>query len=155
MRTISALIFITLAITGCSTKSAYDYFKMDPEYERTVSNLRTATIKDNAETEAIISTIYLNAVYPERFHGDENFLVALYQRTEGSIFTLLLNGAVEPLEIRNLGKNDPLLSIMPITNDWNHYYHVRYPEQGEGELSLKLGIGPSTTGGLTYQKVGQ
>lgn len=156
MRTILPLLTATLLLTsGCSTKTAFDAFEMDSKTERTMTNLRTATVKSDGETKAVISTIYLNNTDPARYHGDEYFLVALYLQESDAAFKLLLNDTVEPAAVEELSADDPRCAMFPVKNAWNRYYLVRYPAQSGEQLTLKLENGPTGTGALDYQKDAQ
>lgn len=152
MRITTALLTAAiLGLTGCSTKTALDAFNMDSQTERTVTHLRTATFVHEGKTDTVISTVYLNPVFPERYSGDEYFFVALY-RAQEQPFVLTLNGGVLPDKVEELDPDDTITRLMPIQNRWNRYYLVRYPRQEGETLTLKLENGPSATGALDYQK---
>lgn len=153
MRTIIPLATAMLLLTsGCSTKTAFDAFKMDSATERVMTNLRSATVKSEGVTKAVISTIYLNNAEPERYRDGEYFLISLYLQETDTPFKLLLNENVEPLAAEELGAEDPRCAMFPVKNAWNRYYLVRYPEQSGETLTLKLENGPIGTGVLDYQK---
>jgi hypothetical protein len=156
MRTTLALLTATLlGISGCSTKTALDAFNMDSRTELAVTHLRTATVVKDSLTTAVISTVYLNRVYPERYNGDEYFFVALYRHDDAAPYDLYLNGDAAPVEIRELSPDEELCVLMPIQSSWNRYYLVRYPHQEAESLTLTLGNGQSGTGALDYQKDAQ
>jgi len=141
------LIFFLIFTTGCTRTTAFDFFKMDEEHERAVTNMRTGTIVRSFETHAIISAVYLNAVDPEKYSGDEYFFIALYLQEDKRLcykeglgdpdYTLTLNGQ-HFLSGEELKKGDELRSLMPIQNEWNRYYLIRFASSATDELSLAL-----------------
>ncbi len=143
------IIFISIVIfsTGCSRTTAFDFFKMDDNYERAVDNLQTATLVKSFETQAILSTVYLNRVYPEKYKDGEYFFVSLYLRDDIRLYfktginnkkyTFTLNGN-KPLEAKELKTDDELRLSMPITNEWNRYYLVKFKSQNGKKLNLLL-----------------
>ncbi|MDX1295185.1 MAG: hypothetical protein R3302_02890 [Sulfurimonadaceae bacterium] len=155
MRTSILLLTAALLSTGCSTKTALDAFHVDSQTERALNSLKTATAVEPSGTKAVITSIYLNEVYPERYSGDEYFIIGLYRQDAEAGFTLLLNETVAPANLDELAHEDPLCRLMPVYNKWNRYYLVRFPEQSSEDLTLTLGNGLSATGALSYRKDGQ
>jgi hypothetical protein len=152
MRTSIFLLTIALLGTGCSTKTALDAFQVDSQTERGLNSLRSATAVEASGTKAVITSIYLNEVYPERYSGDEYFIIGLYREKETAGFTLLLNDSVAPASINELTPEDPLCRLIPVYNEWSRYYLVRFPQQSSEQLTLTLGNGLSATGALNYRK---
>lgn len=161
MRNFSILILILIFISGCSRTSAFDFFKMDDNYERAIDNLQTGTIVSSFETKAILSTIYLNHVYPEKYNDGEYFFVSIYLREDIRLYfksgmnnkkyKFTLNGE-KPMEGRELETDDELRISMPITNEWNRYYLVKFPTQHISKLDLILENDEFDSVELTYQK---
>ncbi len=148
-------------ISGCSRTSAFDFFKMDDNYERAIDNLQTGTIVSSFETKAILSTIYLNRVYPEKYNDGEYFFVSIYLREDIRLYfksginnkkyKFTLNGN-EPIEAKELETDDELRLSMPITNEWNRYYLVKFPKQDMSKLDLILENDEFDSVELIYQK---
>jgi len=161
MRNILILISFFIFFSGCSKTTAFDFFKMDENYERAVDNLQTGTIVSSFETKAILSTIYLNRVYPKKYNDGEYFFVAIYLRDDIRLYfksginnkkyEFTLNG-VKPLDARELKTDDELRLSMPITNEWNRYYLVKFPIQDKDTLNLILQNDEYDSVALTYQK---
>ncbi|MEA3373535.1 MAG: hypothetical protein U9Q62_07585 [Campylobacterota bacterium] len=152
-------IFLTslFIMTGCSKSTAFDPFKMDDVHERAVNNMRTATIVKNSEAKVIISAIYLNRTMPESYKDEngEYFLVALYQKNDSNLTTESINltmNAYPPLTIHEVDKEDSLRSLMPINNEWNHYYLATYLVDEKETLSLTFESGLYGLAELTYRK---
>jgi hypothetical protein len=148
-------------ISGCSRTSAFDFFKMDDDYEKAIDNLQTGTIVSSFETKAILSTIYLNHVYPEKYNDSEYFFVSIYLREDIRLYfksgmnnkkyKFTLNGE-QPLEGKELKTDDELRLSMPISNEWNRYYLVKFPIQHINELNLILENDKLDSIELIYQK---
>lgn len=161
MRTVFPLLSALILLGGCAKTTAYDYFKMDEQHERAVSNLRTETIVKDQVTKAIISSVYLNRVMPESFHDNDTFYIALYLADNGELYNeegeaaegnvLLLNG-MHPVAVQNADENMTLRSLMPVKNDWNHYYIVEYPGSDEAILRLTLESDLYGQAHLEYQR---
>lgn len=161
MRYFFILVGVVFFISGCSQTTAFDLFKMDANYEKAVDNLQTGTIVRSFETEAILSTIYLNHVYPEKYHDAEYFFVAIYLRDDVRLYfkagmnnkkyNFTLNGE-KPLEGKELETDDELRLLMPISNEWNRYYLVKFPKQHTKELKLILENDDYHSVTLTYQR---
>ncbi|MEA3522528.1 MAG: hypothetical protein U9R50_06110, partial [Campylobacterota bacterium] len=138
MRYILIFIVTLVFISGCSRTTAFDFFKMDDSYERAVDNLQTGTIVSSFETKAILSTVYLNRVYPEKYNDGECFFVSIYLRDDIRLYfksgmnnqkyNFTLNGE-KPFEAKEIKADDELRLAMPITNEWNRYYLVKFPTQ--------------------------
>ena len=160
MRLIPLLFLSVFMISGCSRTTAFDFFKMDTEHERAVENMKTGTIVRSFETEAILSTIYLNHVYPEKYKDGEHFFVALYSREDirlyfksglnNNKYNFTCNGE-KPIESRELKPGDELRRLMPITNEWNRYYYVSFPKQHTETLDLVLESGLEQKVTISYR----
>lgn len=161
MRILGTSLLSFALLTGCSHTTAFDFFKMDEDHERAMTSLQTTSIVRSFETEAMISTIYLNQVYPEKYHDGEYFFASLYMNDDKRLFykdslqdpeyTLKLNG-VSPESIEILDKDSQLRRLMPIKNEWNRYYLVKYPAQKENIITLILENDRSLNASIHYQK---
>lgn len=150
-----------LTMSGCADKGAFDLFTMDKAHERSIEQLRTGSIVLSLETKAIISALYLNPVYPERYKDSEFFIAAIYfendmrsvkKRDFKDIgYHLTLNGK-EPVEIEELKETDIRRQLIPVRNTWNRFYLIRYKNFSEGALTLQLENNQTGRVVLNYQK---
>ncbi len=150
-----------LAFGGCAEKGAFDLFKMDDAHERAVEQLRTGSIVLSLETKAIISTLYLNPIYPEHYNDGEYFIGAVYfekdirgireRMPEDAGYQLTLNGK-KPTFIEVLKEKDPRRRFIPIQNNWNRYYIIRFAEEQNSSLALRLENNQTGSVVLHYQK---
>jgi hypothetical protein len=150
-----------LVFTGCSQKGAFDLFKMDETHERAVEQLRTGTIVLSLETKAILSTLYLNKIDPLTYKEGEYFIAAVYfekddrtiknREMESNGYELTLNGKkatlIEPLDAR-----DPRRALIPIQNNWNRYYFIRFDPVAESSLALRFENNQTGSVELKYPK---
>ncbi len=133
--------------SGCSKTTAFDFFKIDSNYEKAISNLQTGTISKSFETEAILSSIYLNKVYPNEYNDGEYFFIALYLANDKRLFfksnlsdpqyNLTLN-SINFVNVQELSSEHKLRSLMPINNEWNRYYLIKFDTQARNDLLLKF-----------------
>jgi len=150
-----------LAFSGCSQKGAFDLFKMDESHERAVEQLRTGAIVQSLETKAILSTVYLNPIYPDQYKDGEYFIGAVYfEKDNRDIrkwdldtygYTLSLNGKKATI-FEELNQSDPRRTLIPVQNNWNKYYFIRFDSVSERSLALKLENNRTGSVELNYQK---
>jgi hypothetical protein len=161
MRFLLPIMATLLLFSGCSKTTAFDFFKMDKNYEKAISNLQTGSIAKSFETEAILSSVYLNEVYPKEYNDGEYFFLALYLSDDKRMFfksdlrdpdyKLTLNG-VNFIDGKELEKSDKLRSLMPINNEWNRYYLIKFETQDRNDLLLQLKNSEDDTIKLHYLK---
>ena len=150
-----------LTFGGCSQKGAFDLFKIDESHERAVEQLRTGSIVLSLETKAIFSSLYLNKTDPLTYNDGENFIVSVYfekdnrtikeRELESNGYELTLNGKKATV-IEPLSEKDPRRSWMPIQNNWNRYYFIRFDSVKENSLALRLENNQTGKVVLSYQK---
>lgn len=161
MRFLSIAMIALIGFSGCAQKGAFDLFKMDEAHERAVEQLRTGSIVSSLETKALASTVYLNPIYPQTYTDGEYFVGAIYferdnrdvkkwdLKTHG--YTLTLNGK-KPTLIEELKEDDPRRSLIPVQNNWNKYYFIRFDLMPVGPLTLLLENNQTGSVALNYQK---
>lgn len=150
-----------LAFSGCAQKGAFDLFKMDEAHERAVEQLRSGTILLSLETKAIISSVYLNKIDPVQYKDGENFLVALYLDKDSTViknrdwetygYTLMLNGK-KATSVESLDEQDLRRSLIPLQNNWNRYYIIRFDSAVGDSLALRLENNQTGSVELNYRK---
>jgi len=150
-----------IGFSGCAQKGTFDLFKMDEAHERAVEQLRTGAIVQSFETKALTSVIYLNPIDPQRYEDGEYFVGAVYFEkviqdakkwdlyTHG--YTLTLNGKT-PTLLEELKANDPRRALIPVQNNWNKYYFIRFDSLPIGTLTLLLENNQTGKVALSYQK---
>jgi hypothetical protein len=150
-----------LVFSGCAQKGAFDLFKMDEAHERAVEQLRSGTILLSLETKAIISSVYLNKIDPIIYKDGENFLVALYLEKDSTViknrdwesygYSLTLNG-VKATAVESLDEKDVRRSLIPVQNNWNRYFIIRFDPVSGDSLVLRLENNQTGSVELNYRK---
>lgn len=150
-----------LAFSGCAQKGAFDLFKIDKTHERAVEQLRSGAIVLSLETKAIFSSLYLNRTDPAQYSEGENFVVAVYfenddkgykvRELESNGYRITLNDKNATL-IEPLSEKDPRRQLMPVQNNWNRYYYVKFDSDDNTSLSLRLENNQTGSVVLNYQK---
>jgi len=161
MRFLNSAMIVAIGLSGCAHKGTFDLFKMDKVHERSVEQLRTGAIVRSMETNALVSLMYLNPVYPENYHDGEYFIGAFYFRREGRDikkwnladrgYTLKLNGK-ESTRMEELTENDPKRSLIPVQNNWNQYYLIQFDPSPVKNLTLLLENNQTDSVALSYRK---
>lgn len=136
------LLFLTflLLLGGCSNKNAFYAFKMDRTKELSASSLQSSKIvSKDGEVRGVLSSIYLNEVYPESFNGYEYFIVFLYLKDAKELYNpnsdvqsdlkLTLNSKL-PIKVEKLPKENQFSHLIDRKNDWTNLYLVAF-EQAE------------------------
>lgn len=160
----TSLTATLLLLGGCSGN--FDHFTPSSTQERASTGYQNIRLLKENKSETILSTVYLNEVYPKYAGAFSHFLVAFYSKENNNTlyfdrnstqnaddFLLLLNGE-DALFSEELDSDDLLLRLMPITNSWSRYYYVRYKRPG-GKPILMLESGHRQLALITYQKAQQ
>jgi hypothetical protein len=155
------LLISLIGFSGCTTKGTFDMFTMDEPHQKAVEQLRSAAIVKSFETKALVHTVYLNPIYPENYNDGEYFIGAVYfERDNRDVkkwdlnahgYTLTLNGKKATI-IEELKESDPRRALIPVQNNWNKYYFIRFDLQPEGVLKLLLENNQTGQVALSYQK---
>ena len=75
MKSFFAILSIIILFGGCSEKSAFSKFNMSKKQELSANSLQNSKIMSGESVEGIVSVIYLNEVYPEKFADNDYFFV--------------------------------------------------------------------------------
>jgi hypothetical protein len=158
MRISVTLLILLLFLNGCSKMTAFDYFGMESEEKAVISHLQTATLVYKQRAKVILSAVYLNAAFPQKYADskEELFLVSMvledvkYNKNPSN---LTLNGQ-QPTSINDVQCDDPLRSYLPVNNEWTSYYLVGFSQVTKDEDSLLLTFESGQFGSvvLTYLK---
>jgi len=162
MKFFLSFIVAIVSFSGCTSHSnAFDFFKFDTAYEKAITYTQSATLMRSFETKAILSSVYLNKVYPKKYKANEAFFIALYSTEKKDIFykdadkkaeyVLRLNNQV-PVSIKPLDKDALLRKEMPIQSAWNHYYLVEFAHSDADILHLTMSDENNNTIHLQYKK---
>jgi uncharacterized protein YceK len=159
------IILFTISFTifsGCS--SHFDRYTLSAEDEKATTSYKNVRLLDSDnKSKTIMSTIYLNDIYPNYTDGLAHFLISFYNPEHDNIlyfnrgktpseqeYVLLLNGE-DALASEELDSDDLLVDLMPISSSWNRYYYVRY-KLPSGKPVLVLESDHTERAVITYQK---
>ena len=161
MRYILTILTFSLLFLGCADKNAFVKFKMLPDQELSADSLQSSKIKLGENVVGIVSSIYLNDIYPKVYNTNEYFYVYLYLKDGSKMYdpntlddiklTLKLNNKL-PIKIKLLDANNKFSHLASVRNDWNRYFLIAFEEEKENSLSLVLESGQSSSDSLEYQK---
>jgi hypothetical protein len=146
------LLSALLAVNGCGTKEGANLSKLlnrDEVYHISLLNTEKAQLIASLETKALLTATYLNPLFKNRdfkeisidISNGEYFFVGVFIKGNkiGSFnkngYSLKLNGR-EPIEVKEVDKDDPLKNDMPMVNGWSSYYRVKYPKINADKLNL-------------------
>ena len=156
------LLSLLTLLGGCSTKN--ERFSLSADKEKAATSLQSIRILKDNKSEAILSVIFLNEVYPH--YSDESeahFLISFYapdvnntlyfNEIDPNQYNLMMNGS-SATEAVLLEEEDTLRTLLPINNSYNNYYYVRYPITNE-MLTLVLEKSHKRVAEISYHKVEQ
>jgi len=158
-----------LLLSGCSRSTAFDFFATDVYYEKAVSNMQKVSLMQAMETKALLHAIYLNNVDPDLYQDGEYFYIAVhiiedvYDPKEHGLRNLnyqlrlveVVDGKnvyFEPVETLELDEDDKLRRTMPIQNQWNHYYRIKFKETNSKDIELSFGNDRYGMAQLVFEK---
>ncbi len=154
------LLTSAFLIVGCSSKKEEcgkqdisdfeQLFTKDEIYHSSLVNTQKAQLMASFETKAVLTATYLNPVFSERnchkrfknkMEDAEYFFVGIYitnsekHEFNKKGYSLTLNG-LEPIEIIELERDDPLRYEMPMVDNWSTYYKVKFKKTAKKNFSL-------------------
>jgi len=143
------LVFLT-TITGCSSNNAFYQFKLTPSQQVSEDSMQSSKIKNEASVDGIVSIIYLNKVYPNKYKDYEYFYVSLYTKTNNENIKFLLNKEMA-LHIEELDPTNEFSELTSYSTDWKKYYIVKFKEQKE-KISFVLQNEGFISDNLSFEK---
>ena len=146
------LLFISIMVVGCGVKenaNMVQLFRKDEIYHISLLNTQKAQLIASFETKALLTATYLNPVFTHKscknFSVDvsdgEYFFIGVFingsktNHFNDKGYSLKLNG-LNPIDIKELDKDDPLKYEMPMVDNWSTYYKVKYPKIETQKLNL-------------------
>ncbi|MFT7004683.1 MAG: hypothetical protein ACJAWW_002048 [Sulfurimonas sp.] len=161
MRYILTILTFSLLFLGCADKNAFSKFKMLPDQELSANSLQSSKIKLGENVAGVVSTIYLNEIYPKVYTANEYFYVYVYLKDGSKMYdpntlddiklTLKLNNKL-PLKIKKLDSKNKFSHLASVNSEWNQYFLIAFEEEKTNKLSLVLENGQSSSDSLVYQK---
>lgn len=125
-------LFIIVFLSGCASSNAFTKFHLTPHQQYAFSNLQLSDISYNQKFIGTVTAIYLNNIFPKKYHHDEYFYVVVYLQNNGKL-EYILNGQ-NPTKITQLPKNNQFSSLLPVFDNWHRYYLVQFKHIKEDHL---------------------
>ncbi len=145
------LITLILALfTGCSSSNAFSRFKLTQRQAESENSILSAKIYSSDTTVGLVSTLYLNQVFPDIYKKDESFYVSLYIKDGVKDLHFLLNGE-EAIKVKELQKANEFSSLLSSKENWKRYYLVEFSKQGK-KLSFVAKTKHYKSDALIYEK---
>ena len=144
------LTFLIFA-SGCSEKNAFTHFTMTKEQELGVSSLKsTKVLTVDGRIYGVVTSVYLNTVYPETYNDREYFYVYYYLKKPNLDLNMTLN-KLDPISKEELKRENNFTKLTSVKSDWNKYYIVSFPHDSNETLSLVFENNQSSPALLRYQ----
>lgn len=136
-------IFLAIFILGCNTKQKVGYFDTQKNEQQAIINTKKAQFSIG-ERKFLLSGTYLNPIKSLHLKGQENFLITIYsshlKNGENIITGAKLNGKIDGIHWEPIKNSNPLTTLSPIANKWNHYFLIKTPFVKNYDLNLTLQI---------------
>ncbi len=131
---LTILLPILFLISACSSKSSF--FSEDLLEKSAIVNSKKGQLYSSLEIKSTIVATYLNPILPKyRDSKNEFFLIGVFIDKDSplkserglynSSYTLNLDGK-KPINIKELESHHALIRMIPIKNQWSHYYLVEF-----------------------------
>jgi len=164
MKYILIILTITLSLTSCADKNAFDKFNMQQDQELSADSLQSSKVKNGKNIEGLISAVYLNHVYPNIYNEHEYFYIYIYQKDKKEMYnpntqneielTIKLNSKL-PLKVKKLSSKNKFSHLTSAKSKWQRYFLIAFDKDDKDILNLVLESGQSSSDALSYQKVKQ
>ena len=153
MRRLSIVLFIfIIMLTGCADKDAFSKFKLIKDEELAFDNVMFSKVVKEKKVYAVVSAVYLNAVYPKRF-DKESFYIIIFAKNKKLLdnFSVTLNGN-NVLELQKLPPQNEFTHLLDIKNEWSSYYLAKFATQNSGKLTLEVSLSNQAKTTLVFVK---
>ena len=125
-----------MSFTSCSTNNAFHQFDMDEIQEFSEETIQSSVIKNDKENDGLLTVIYLNKLYPEKYKDYEYFYTYLYTKSNSKNIKFLLNEE-EALSVEELPSYNKFSNLTSFKVQWQRYYLLKFKKQG-GALNFKV-----------------
>ena len=150
MKTFLIIVFLLMVFNACSTKNAYSSLKITPFQEKSEENTLSSKIQYKDTIDGLVTAIYLNALEPETYDGEEYFYVYLYTKTNNDDIKFLLNDK-EATKVEELKAENIFSHLSKFKTDWSQYYLVSFIKEDEN-LSFQVQNDKFSSDKLLFQR---
>jgi hypothetical protein len=150
MKTFLVFLVFSIFFAGCAGKNAFSRFNMSEKQELGANSLMNSKIYKGKRVDGVVSVIYLNKVYPQKYQKDEFFYVYLYLKNRDNHLSFKLNNE-EAISAQELLVKNKFNFLTSVDVKWNKYYLVKFKKQGD-ILKFALDSGPFSSDLLVFEK---
>lgn len=144
-------MIIVLFLGGCAQKDAFSRFGLTKEQRLSENSIQTAKIKSLTDKSVgMVSVIYLNEIYPEKYTDGEYFYIYYYVKEKQNLEFILNN--IEALSVEKLTSDNKFAKLLNSRNSWNKYILVKFKKTDDYKLTLKLKDKNLLLKGIVYKK---
>ena len=152
--------FLSVWQSGCAQKEGL--FAPDTFENRALAKTRKGEIYNSLEIKASIVATWLNPLLSE-FKNEKNacFLVTVFidddfedpkkQGLNNPDYVLTLEGK-EPVSVKPLSEDDPLVKMAPLKMMWGHNYLACFPDPGSKTMRMRFTSRRYGVSVLTFSK---
>ena len=130
MKTFLIITLTTFIFSGCSKYNAFSNFNLTQAQEKSEDSIQSATINTKEGSVGLLSAIYLNRVYPQKYKDGEYFYVYLYTQIDKKKLDFFLNNNL-CVELKELSVQNEFSHLVPSSEKWKKYYLVKFKKEGE------------------------
>ena len=130
MKTFLTITLLSIIFSGCSKHSAFSDFNLTETQERSEDSIQSVKIYNGTKTVGLLSSIYLNRVYPQRYKDGEYFYIYLYAKNTSENLDFYLNSN-SIVKIEKLKPKNEFSNLTSPTEAWKEYYLVKFQKEGK------------------------
>jgi len=136
MKTFLIMIIFALSLLSCSQRNAFSNFSISKIQEKSEESIQSAKIRKGDNVDGIVTAVYLNKVFPQRFHTNEYFYLYMYSKIKSKHINFMLNNH-KALSVQELNASNEFTQLTSFKEAWSKYYLIEFPKQDEN-VSLKV-----------------
>ncbi len=129
MKTFLIILLFIISFSNCSTNNGFHQFDMSETQEFSEEAIQGSIIKNDKENDGLITVIYLNKVYPQKYKEYEYFYAYLYTKSDSKNIKFLLNEE-EALLVEELPSYNKFSNLTSFKAKWQRYYLLKFKKQG-------------------------
>lgn len=151
MKTFFTLMTLVTLFNGCSHYNAFSEFNITKNQEEGEENLLSSKIYGVDGVNGVVSSLYLNKVFPKRYKSRECFYVSMYIQNDKETIQFFLNkkpaSKVTALTIPN-----EFSKIISFRGKWKEYFLVEFQKSDKKELKFSVKNSNSNSKEMLFKK---
>ena len=137
MKTFLIITILLTLFNACSSNNAFSEFHITEAQEKSEDSILSSKIYDANRVIGVVSAVYLNRIFPEKYHDFDVFYVYLYTKEKGTQLSFILN-KIQAKEVQHLEAKNQFSDLIPYTGDWQNYYLVKFTKKEDKILRLRV-----------------